>query len=140
MSIEIKGINNLLKRLDKLSKLESEKAVEMVAKDMEQAIKQAANVFSNNSDLIKTFEPRKYGGSTYIDVGLKGDKENFKEWCHLWYQQFGFYNHGWNFKNNHPYIDAHKMWFDNALESNKPECMKRLKEELKKQVNECWNG
>ncbi|NFN17833.1 hypothetical protein FDB52_05670 [Clostridium botulinum] len=139
MAIEIKGINNLLKRLNKLSNIETEKVVIEVAKDMEKAIKDKASTFSNNANEIKAFKPRKCGKSTYIDVGLKSSESDWNKIAPLWYQNWGFYNYGWNFKGQ-LYVEAHKMWFGEVVQSKENEFKNKLKEELKKQVKECWEG
>lgn len=138
MSIEIKGINNLINRINKLSNIEANKAVEVVAKDIEKAIKNKASEFSSHSDAIKAFEIRKYGNSSYCDIGLKASECNWEDAKGLWFQQWGFYNSGLNFKNTHPYVDVHKQWFNEAVESIESDAKKKLKEELKKQVKECW--
>lgn len=139
MSVEIKGINNILKRLDKLSHIESSKAVKSVAEDVQKAISGAANEFSENGDAIQAFEERKCGNSTYIDVGLKADSCDWDKAKSLWFQQWGFYDYGWNFKNVHPYISSNKQWFDEAIQAIEADVKKKLKEELRKQVKECWN-
>ena len=87
MSIEIKGINNLINRINKLSNIEANKAVEIVAKDMERAIKSKAAEFSSHSDAIKAFEIRKYGNSSYCDIGLKASECNWEDAKGLWFQQ-----------------------------------------------------
>ena len=104
MSIEIKGINNILKKLNNLSHIESEKAVKTVADEAQKYLHDAASEFSDSADAIQAFEERKCGNSTYIDVGLKADSCNWDKAKSLWFQQWGFYDHGWNFKNTHPYI------------------------------------
>lgn len=132
MSLEIKGINNLLKRLDKLSKIESEKAVKEVAKDLTETIREKAN-WSEHANSIKEHEARKYGNSTYIDVGLKTDDwESAKQ---LFFMNYGYHPYG-----KSGYVDTHKQWFDEAVQGVESDVKKKLKEELKKQVKECWEG
>ncbi|OSA88812.1 hypothetical protein [Clostridium sp. ZS2] len=139
MSLQIKGINNLLKKIDNLSKIESEKIVIEVAQDMAKAIQEKASVFSENANEIKAFKPRKVGNSTFIDVGLKSSESDWDKIKSLYFQNYGFYNYGWHFKGQ-LYIDNHKMWFDETVKSKENECKNKLKQELKKQITQCWNG
>lgn len=74
MAFEISGINRVLKKLDKISNINTQKAVEDVATDMENKIKEKAKAFSDTSYLyISKCEPRIYGKSCFVDVGLKND-------------------------------------------------------------------
>lgn len=139
MPIEIKGIDNLLKRLNKLSNIETKEAVIEVAGDMQKAIQEKASNFSQNADEIKAFEPRTYGnGNTYVDVGLKSSDSDWEKIKGLYFQNYGFYNHGWNFINTHPYIDNHLMWFDEAVQGAENDCKSKLKAKLKEEVQKAW--
>lgn len=139
MSIEIKGINNLLKRLNKLSNIETKEAVIEVAKDMQKAIQAKASTFSQNADEIKAFEPRTYSnGSSYIDVGLKSGDSDWENIKGLYFQNYGFHNYGWNFINTHPYITNHLMWFDEAVQNVENDIKSKLKAKLKEEVQKAW--
>lgn len=139
MSIEIKGINNLIKRLNNLSKIETKSAVEDAAKLMEESIKNKASSFSVKSETIKACDPRNYGNNCYIDVGLNNTNAPFDEWKELWFQQWGFYDYGWNFSGQY-YINNHILWFDEAVQSAENEVKKVLKQKLKQQIRQCWKG
>ncbi|NFL86229.1 hypothetical protein FDB24_00090 [Clostridium botulinum] len=139
MSIKINGINNLINKINKLSNIESEKAVIEVAKDMEKAIKYKASTFSKNSNEIKAFEPKKFGNNIYIDVGLKSSESDWEKIKSLYFQNYGFYNKGWNFSGQY-YIAEHKMWFDEVVQSKENECKSKLKAKLKEEIYKCWNG
>lgn len=139
MAIELKGIDNLLKRLNKLSNIETKEAVIEVAKDMQKAIKDKASTFSDNADEIKAFEPRTYAnGSSYVDIGIKSSDSDWDKIKGLYFQNYGFYNSGWNFKNTHPYIDNHILWFNEAIQSIENECKSKLKVKLKEEIQKCW--
>lgn len=139
MSIEIKGINNLIKRLNNLSKIETKSAVEDAAKLMEESIKNKASSFSVKSEIIKACDPRNYGNNCYIDVGLNNTNAPFDEWKELWFQQWGFYDYGLNFSGQY-YINNHILWFDEAVQSAEDEVKKVLKQKLKQQIRQCWKG
>ena len=68
MSLEIKGINNLIKKLDNLTNINTEEIINDVAKDMETAIKDEAKTFSKNYKYVGECEQRKYGRSVFVDV------------------------------------------------------------------------
>ncbi|MFT8349470.1 hypothetical protein [Clostridium saccharoperbutylacetonicum] len=139
MAIEIRGIDNLLKRLNKLSNLETKETVLEVAKDMQEAIQNKASSFSENADEIKAFEPRTYGnGSTYIDVGLKNGDSDWEKIKGLYFQNYGFNDYGWNFKGQY-YITNHLMWFNEAVQSAENDCKSKLKVKLKQEIQKCWN-
>jgi hypothetical protein len=139
VAIEIKGIDNLLKRLNKLSQIETKEAVEEVAKDMQEAIQEKASTFSSNADKIKAFEPRSYAnGSTYIDVGLKSGDSDWEKIKGLYFQNYGFDDHGWHFTGQY-HIANHLMWFNEAVQSVENECKSKLKTKLKQEIQKCWN-
>lgn len=139
MAFEIKGINNVLKKLNNLSKIETKNAVEEVAKDIETTIKEKASVFSSKSEYVKACEARTYGNSCFVDIGLKNDEAPFEEWKELWYQQWGFDDYGWNFKGQY-HITNNLMWFDDAVQYAGKQAQKKLKEKLKQEVEKCWKG
>ncbi len=138
---KIEGIQTLLKKLDKLSHLEVEKAVDKCADKLEKAIQDKAKTFSTIEYLyIKKNKPRIYTNSAFIDIGLKNENADFEKWKGLWYQNWGFFNNGWNFIYMHPYVDKHIMWFSEAINQVEAEIKRDLKAEIKKQIQECWNG
>ncbi len=137
---EIKGIQSLLKKLDKLSHLEVEKAVDKCADKLERAIQDKAKTFSDTEYLyIKKNTPRIYTNSAFIDIGLKNENADFEKWKGLWYQNWGYFNKGWNFTGQY-HITTHLMWFTEAINEVEAEIKRDLKAEIKKQIQECWNG
>lgn len=139
MAIEIKGINNLINRLNKLSNIETKEIIIEVSKDMQEAIKEKASNFSQNSDEIKAFEARSYAnGSTYIDVGLKSSDSDWERIKGLYFQNYGFNDYGWHFSGQY-HITNHLMWFDEAVQSATGDCKSKLKAKLKEEIQKCWN-
>ena len=134
MSLEIKGINNLIKKLDNLTNISTEQVIKDVAKDMETAIKDEAKTFSKNYEYVGECEPRKYGRSVFVDVGLKNEVAPWDEWKELWYHNFGYRDFGLNFKGS-PYIEVHKMWFDTAVKGAEHEVKKKLKNKIKEELS-----
>ena len=134
MSLEIKGINNLIKKLDNLTNINTEEIINDVAKDMETAIKDEAKTFSKNYEYVGECEPRKYGRSVFVDVGLKNETAPWDEWKELWYHNWGYRDFGLNFKGS-PYIEVHKMWFDTAVKGAEHEVKKKLKNKIKEELS-----
>lgn len=134
MSIELKGVDNLLRRLDKLSRIESKKIVEEVGTMVEKSIKAEAQSFSKSSaQYIGKCESRTYGNSYYLDIGLSNDKADFELWNSLWYQHWGYFNHGWRFTGQ-IYIDNHQLWFDKAVQSVEEQAKRKIKEKLRAEI------
>lgn len=78
-------------------------------------------------------EIRKYGLSSYIDVGFGKDDANFDLWKPLWFQQWGYFDKGLNFKGDF-FIANHQFWFDEAIKKSEGEIKKKLKDKLKNEI------
>ncbi len=138
MAIEIKGINNIIKKLNALSNIETEIIVKEVAEELKEKIRDYASGFSSTGyQYIGVYEPRLCGNSSYIDVGLKAEGSTWDLWKGLYFQNYGFYNYGWNFSGQY-YIQSHKMWFNTAIIRSENEIKKKLKNKLKEQIGMCW--
>lgn len=132
--IKIDGLDKIFKKLDKLSHIETEKAVEEVAKDVESAIRNKAKTFSDTSYMyVGQSEKRKYGKSCYIDVGFHKDNADFEKWKSLWFQNWGYFDYGWNFSGQ-IYIQQHQLWFNEAVQSIGKETQKKLKEKIRQEI------
>ena len=139
MSIKIDGIGALLNKLDKLSHIETEKAIEDVAKDVEKAIRAEAKKFSDTSYLyIGKGETRKYGTSCFVDVGFCKDNADFEFWKPLWFQNWGYFDKGLNFKGD-IYINNHQLWFYSAIAGIEKDIQRKLKAKIKKEIQSVWN-
>lgn len=139
MSIKIDGIDRLIKKLDKLSHIETEKAIEDVAETVEKAIRAEAKKFSDTSYLyIGKSKKRKYGMSCYIDIGFHKDNAPFELWKPLWFQNWGYWDKGLNFNGN-IYISNHQLWFDEAIKSVEKDAQRNLKNKIKEEISSSWN-
>lgn len=139
MSLEIKGINNLIKKLDKLSNVKTEDIVVEAGKEVEKEVRNYAKRFSKEGyKHIGVFEPRKYGLSCYVDVGLKNENADWEEWKSLYFQHWGYWNYGLNFNGKY-YIKPHQLWFDIAVKQAEESAKRHLKEELRKEVKKALN-
>jgi len=134
MSLEIKGINSLINKLNKLSNISAKNAIDDVANAVEKQIKASASSFSQNeASYIAKCEVRDYGNSYFIDIGLKNDKVPFNLWCGLWYQNWGYFNYGWNFTGQY-YIKPHQLWFNEAINSIEGQTLNKIKNNLREEI------
>lgn len=128
MSVDIKGLNSLIKKLDKLSSIETKKVVEEVASSLERAIYNACPEDSTNSkQAIAICDVREYPNGTYIDVGLSLTKQPFEKWKGAW-----FNNWGWN--SGGEFHSPHIGWFDKVVEAEETKATEKLKDKLKAEL------
>lgn len=139
MGVEIKGINNLIKKLDDISNISTKKIIEDIANDVTNTLRAKAQTFSNTEYMyIAKCEPRVYGLSSYIDVGLKNDEAPFELWKGLWYQNWGYFNYGLNFSGQQ-YISMHQLWFNETVSNIGSSVKKKLKSQLALEIRKEWN-
>lgn len=132
MAISIKGMDKLIEKLGKLSKIEAKEIIEDVGSDIEEAIKDKAS-FSKASRHIGKCDVRDYGNSYFLDVGLKNDKVPFEEWKQLWFHNWGYFNKGLNF-DGMDFINNHQLWFDSAVKSVEQEAMQKIKRKVRAEI------
>lgn len=134
MSIKIDGIDNILKKLNKLSHIEAKKAVNTVAKDVEVAIRNKAKTISDTSYLyVGKVEERSYELSYFVDIGFSNKNADFELWKSLWFQNWGYFDYGWNFSGQ-IYVKKHQLWFNDTIKSQEESIQKKIKESLKKEI------
>lgn len=132
MGIEIQGIDKLINKLNKISHIEAKSIINEVAQDLEKSIVSAAKTFSDTEYMyIKKCEPRDYGSSCYVDVGLKNDEVDFDLWRGLWFHNWGFIH--WK---GGQLVKPHAMWFDNAVTGVQDEATNKIKTKLKQELRE----
>ena len=134
MSLEIKGINSLMTKLNKLSNIDAKKAIESVADTVEGHIRDSASVFSKEeAKYIAKCEARDYGSSYYVDIGLKNDNAPFELWKGLWFQNWGFFNYGLNFSGQ-MYIKNNQLWFNESVNNIQGPTIQKIKSNLTKEI------
>lgn len=137
MALTLKGIDTLVGKLNKLSNIESKKAVSEAAKDLEEAIRGEAQKFSGEQyQFIGQVAERNNGLSYFVDVGLNNDKVAFEEWKGLYYQNYGFHNEGLGGIFNGAMVTSHVMWFENAVKSAEKQALAKVKAKLQKEIRE----
>ena len=132
MAISIQGMDRLISRLDKLSRIETKKIINEVGTDVEKSIRNKAS-FSNAASYIGKCKARQYGNSYFLDVGLSSDTAPFEQWKQLWFHNLGYFNHGLNFTGQY-YINNHALWFDKAIQEVEGQAIAKIKNKLKQEI------
>ena len=142
MSIQVSGINNLIKKLNNISNIDTQTIVEEVADDMIVAIRNKANTFApQSSQYVGRCDIRKYKLGCYIDVGLQSSIYPFELWKNLLYHQWGYFDKGLNFgPNSTLYISMHQLWFTEAKMEAEKDIKKKLKARLQQEIQKEWKG
>ncbi|MGL5152978.1 MAG: hypothetical protein ACRC7N_20665 [Clostridium sp.] len=134
MGVKLKGLDRLMKKLNNMSDIKTKDIVKDVAKDAEKSIKARAERFSDTSYLhVGTVEVRDYNLSCFVDVGFSSDNVPFELWKSLWFQHWGFFNHGLNFTGQ-MYIQNNQLWFNEAVSEFENQALLKLKEKTRKKV------
>lgn len=134
MGVTLKGLDNLLNKLDKLSNISTRDIIEEVADGTSIAIKEEARKFSDTSYLYcGKAKVREYGISCFIDVGFSTDNTPFELWKPLWFQHWGFYDHGLNFSGQF-YVSNNRLWFDTAVKGYEKKAKREIKKKLQSKV------
>lgn len=138
MSVEIKGLDALVNKLNRLSNIKGKQAVEMVASEVLTTIRGSANTFSNEAyQHIGMCDKRAYeSGSYFVEIGLKNDYAPFDSWKNLWFQNWGYHQYYYG----HPtgkFTSIHVGWFNNAVNSIEDQAIQKMKSQLRKEIKAC---
>jgi len=140
MTVSIKGLDRLIKKLNDISNIETKEILNEVSKEVEESIRNEAKKFTDTSYLyVGKVETRDYGLSCFIDIGLTSDKHPFELWKSLWFQQWGFFNYGLNFSGQ-IYINNHQLWFDNSIMGVEKQVKKKIKAKLQQEIRNRWEA
>ena len=135
MAIELTGADKLMAKLNKISRIESKKVLQEVAADVEEAIKEKASSFSDKeAQYISQAEPRNYGMSCYIDVGLKNENAEFDLWKGLYFHNCGYHNEGLGGIFHGRYMDMHQLWFTDAVNGIQEQALNKIKLKIKHEI------
>lgn len=134
MTITIKGLNSLSKKLNKLDNIKAKSSVNEVAKMVEKGLRDEASNFSTRAHLIGEVDTREYSNGTYyVDVGLKNDSQPWEEWKHLYFHHYGYNQKLWG-KDSNIYTKTYQFWFSNAIDNMDQEILKELKKEIQEEI------
>lgn len=134
MSIEIKGLNNLIQRFTELEKIDITDVVKDVAEDVNNQVKSACSWAPKAARHIKVCEIKKYTPYTcFAKVGLKQDSAPWEEYRHVYFHNYGY--HLVYFGNpTNKFISMHTMWFENAVQGAKKTAQKNLRAKIKQKM------
>ena len=134
MGIEIKGINTLIKKLDKLSKIEMEEAVQNAAEILTEEFKSSCPKDTGKArEVIGVCAVRKStvkGKFYFADIGLGGNAD-FNDYKGAYFQNYGYFN-----ARAKKQVTNHVGWFNDAYSAAQPRIAKQIKEAIKKEVKE----
>ncbi len=127
MSLETKGFNELVSKLELMAakgKVIAKEAVGEGAKVvLEQQRKDAPRLTGSSANALKIGELKTYKSGAYAKIGI--NKDNWEEAKALYYQHFGYNNKGWNMKKNPKMVTKHVGWMNESF--NKCETNARMK-------------
>lgn len=137
MGVSVKNLNRLVKKIDKLTNVKTKEVVKQVADNMLDEISKKGNEISDDKagDYVGYASIRDYGLSCYMDVGFNSELYPFASWKSLWFQQWGFNDYGLNFTGQY-YINNHKGWFDEAINTQEEKAIKALKQKTHEKIKE----
>lgn len=136
MTITIKGLHSLTKKLNKLDNIKAKSSVNEVAKIVEKGLRDEASNFSRRAHLIGEVDTREYSNGTYyVDVGLKNDSQPWEEWKHLYFHHYGYNQKLWG-KDSSIYTKTYQFWFTQAVENMDNEVLKELKRKIQAEIKE----
>lgn len=139
MSIEIKGLDRLIKKVSALENLNYNEVVTKTAKIIEPKLRgKAAEHFPKSSNYLKICETRSSQQYCYVEIGLKSDTAPFDLWKEAWYHNWGYFLKYYG-KPTNVYINMYAGWWNSAVndvsEEAKEEMKRHLRESIKKALS-----
>lgn len=139
MSIDIQGVARLITKLNKLDNLKAKEAVERVADEVENLIVAGASWAPKASSCIMKLDVRDYGKSYYRDIGLRGSAAPFEDWKELWFHNWGYWQYYYGHETG-KFTNMHAMWFNNSLANMEKDIIKKIQNDLRKEIKQCLEG
>lgn len=150
MSVDIKGIQELIDHFDKIGnkgvpKKALRKAGEHVRKVEKEVAESTHRKYSrknseSGANHLKKFPPRMSKGKGFIDIGLREKgKSNWENIRGLYFNHYGFYHNGWQKEGTAENRQKHgkkgkyiagSRWMDNAYEKSADKAYELLEEGL----------
>ena len=134
ISIELKGLNSLYKKLDGLSNLHVKEAIKSVEEEATRQIKEGASFAPKAAQHISKVAVREGEHYYYMDIGLSTKTADFDQYKEAYFHNFGYQDKGLNFGNNGPYLDMHKQWFNKSVNALSKSAKKKIKAMLEAEI------
>lgn len=132
MGLEVKGIDDISRTLENLGKAGDKIAVDAVKTSLKQALPkikaQAPEDSGQGRSKLKVTKVKKYSKSVWGGIGI--DRTNWEATKGLWFQHYGYANHGWGGRFNGMRISKNVGWFDKASQSVEQEVLDTLEKTL----------
>lgn len=141
MNIDIKGINSLLNKLQRLENVNFQQEIQQIA---DIVIKQMQSVTPKNTGLAQS----SIGVSDMINmkmgfimkVGLSPKTAPWDDWKSVYFQNYGYHNWGQNGRYKGVFVTTHLGWFTEFEQSISDEVKKTIKFYLQQKIREILNS
>lgn len=141
MNIDIKGINSLLNKLQRLENVNFQQEIKQIG---DIVIKQMQSVTPVNTGLSQ----QSIGVSDMINmrmgfimkVGLSPKTAPWDDWKGVYFQNYGYHNWGQNGRYKGAFVNAHLGWFTEFEQSISDEVKKTIKFYLQQKIREIINS
>lgn len=141
MNISITGVNRLLNKLERINHIRAIEALDMVAKDVVQAIKdECPKDTGAAANSVGISDRRENRLSAFIDVGLSNKTGPWEQWKGAYFQNYGYHNWGRGGIYHGKYVFVNIMWFNNVANTIKGSAGAKIKAKLKLMILAAWGG
>lgn len=137
MGLQVKGIDEISRTLESLGKAGDKIATDAVKSSLKQALPKIKEVAPEDSGQgkkkLKVTKVKKYRKSVWGGVGI--DRTNWEATKGLWFQHYGYANHGWGDRFKGMRISKNVGWFDRASQSVEQEVLDTLENTLLSEID-----
>lgn len=141
MNIDIKGINSLLNKLQRLENVNFQQEIKQIG---DVIIKQMQSVAprdtGKSAESIGVDDIISYKMSFIMKVGLSNKTAPWDDWKGAWFQQWGFHNWGQGGRYKGVFVATHIGWFTEFEQSISDEVKKTIKFYLQQKIREIINS
>lgn len=137
MALEVKGLEYITTTLENLGKAGEKVAQDAVKTSLKQVLPkiktQAPEDSGQGKKKLKVTKVKKYRKSVWGGVGI--DRTNWEATKGLWFQHYGYANHGWEDRFKGMRISKHVGWFDRASQAVEQEVLDTLENTLLSEID-----
>lgn len=137
MALEVKGLDDITRTLENLGKAGDKIAVGAVKKSLKQALPKIRQVAPEDTGQgkkkLKVTKVKKYRKSVWGGLGI--DRTNWEAAKGVYFQHYGYENHGWGDRFKGMRISKHVGWFDRATQAVEKEVLDTLENTLLSEID-----
>lgn len=133
MTVQIRGLQNLITKVNSLSHINGNQAVDDVVEEVERAIRAEIPKDTHTSEkAIGSIKGDMRESNSYtVQIGLKQSIEPWDKWKGAYYGHYGFH-----YKGTGRVIVKNVGWFDRAIKSSQVIVRKKVRDRLKQMIKE----